>query len=337
MFMKPQFFYSYLACLLLLTANVGAEELKPQAKTIGPTKKAIKQNAAVESAAINNSATQVQKNSKATAEEKPTVATKNKTAQPKHTNSKKSAGKQCPTMNLFIPDNCVDAVRTHYLHKPRRKPATTCKPKRLINSMHFAPYVGVEYMYQHVPTSADWHSGDFMPSNLDAINGFVGLRYHRNFAIEVGGYHTIRRSQGQSNVTEFEGQVASGDTLVIAQLENKGFSIDWTAHCFWDPKFNVFALVGMANYQPKLTIHTSENTDLGNALRLVKGHNTNVFRLGVGMEYLECWWGARARVIWDNTHSMRLDVIEAQQIFSAISPRAFGQTIVVTVGLFYRF
>lgn len=381
MFMKTQFFYSYFACLLLLTANVSAEQHKPVYKTVDPTKKAaVEQKSTVEKKTSKGTTQTKKVNKEVTADTKylkkdtsSSVDTKkpqpqahqkqtnNKqipaytahsdkphkddkhhastqqtnTTKHEQTKSKNTREKQCPTMSVFIPDNCVDAVRAHYMQKHKCKEPS--KPKRVIDSIKFAPYVGVEYMFQHIPTSADWHSAGFMPSNLDVINGFVGLRYHRNFAIEFGGYHTIRRSQAQSNVSEFEGQAATGDTLVIAQLENKGFSIDWSAHCFLDPKFNVFAIVGMANYQPKLNILTSENTDLGTALRLVKGHNTNVFRLGVGMEYLECWWGVRARVIWDNTQSMRLDVIEAQQFFSSISPRAFGQTILVTVGLFYRF
>lgn len=382
MFMKTQFFYSYFACLLLLTTNVSAEQLKQQYKTADPAKKVLlEQKATAEKQTNKKKASQSQKVDSSSVAESKTVTNKSTSAEktkktlqqtqqkskPKaaynahdgaqstpsdvvdeqksskksnisrheHWNIKNSKEKQCPTMSVFIPDNCVDAVRAHYMQKSKSK--APCKPKRVIDSIKFAPYVGVEYMFQHIATSAGWHSAGFMPSNLDVINGFVGLRYHRNFAIEFGGYHTIRRSQAQSNVLEFEGQTASGDTLVMAQLENKGFSIDWTAHCFLDPKFNVFAIVGMANYQPQLTIIPSEGTDLGNALRLVSGHNTNVFRLGVGMEYLECWWGVRARVIWDNTQSMRLNVLEAQQLFSSISPRAFGQTILVTVGLFYRF
>lgn len=383
--MKTRIFYSYITCLLLLTVNVSAEQIKQQNKTADPAKKSLlEQKAAAEKHSSKKKTAQPQKVEKHGAADMKTTTnkatpvadtkkasqqtqqkTKPKSSYNAHDNTKSTQStqvgaveevkinakpniskheqwdikhnkdKQCPTMSVLIPDNCVDAVRAHYMQKHKCKESS--KPKRVIDSIKFAPYVGVEYMFQHIPTSADWHSAGFMPSNLDVINGFVGFRYHRNFAIELGGYHTIRRSQAQSNVSEFEGQVASGDTLVIAQLENKGFSIDWTAHCFLDPKFNVFAIVGMANYQPQLTIIPSDGTDLGDALRLVSGHNTNVFRLGVGMEYLECWWGVRARVIWDNTQSMRLNVLEAQQIFSSISPRAFGQTILVTVGLFYRF
>lgn len=205
------------------------------------------------------------------------------------------------------------------------------------NRFQFKPYAGVEYQYQHIKSNSGWHNGYFMPANFNNYGVFAGVKYHPNFGIELGYYHYINRSQAQNVLSSFEGQTASGETLVIGQMRMKGYSLDWNVHFQLDPRFNIFVLIGAVNYQPDLVILTSEGTNLGNALRTVTGRNETVLRLGFGMEYEEDWWGARARILWDRTQYMKLNVATAQQIFPGITPDAFKQSFVVTVGVFYRF
>lgn len=209
--------------------------------------------------------------------------------------------------------------------------------KICIGCLKLEPYVGVEYQYQHIKANSTWHDAAILPANFNNYSVFIGTKYHPNFGIEFGYYHYFKYSQAQANVANFNGQAVPTNPLVIGQMRMRGFSADWNAHYFLDPKFNVFALIGAATYDPLLNFVTNDNSNFGQAISTVHAKNKTVLRLGVGAEYLEKWWGVRTRILWDRTQSLELDVSQAQPLFGAIPPQAFDQSFVVTLGVFFRF
>jgi hypothetical protein len=208
--------------------------------------------------------------------------------------------------------------------------------KTVLQTLEFSPYIGVEYQYQHIKgTSPDWSR--FMPSNFSNKGFFLGNKYHENFGIEIGYYHSLKKSQSSTLATKFGGVTASGTTLVIAQMRNKGFSIDWDIYYPLDSKFNIMAIVGFVTMHPKVEIYTAGSTNLGAALRTVSGRNKAIFRLGAGAELVEKNWGARMKFLWDDTQKLYLNVDQVGKFFPSITKYAFKQAITATFGLFYRF
>lgn len=207
--------------------------------------------------------------------------------------------------------------------------------KKLFCSMQMDPYLGIEYQYEHIKGNGDWN--DVLPANFQNGAIFIGNKYHPNFGIEVGYFHFLKKSQAQNTLSKFNGAEQPSDTSLLAQMKVKGFSVDWNIYVPLDPNFNVFALIGVVAMHPRVQIYSDNTTDLANGMKLVKGRNKTIMRMGVGAEYVESWWGARARLIWDQTQRMQLNVTDAQVQFGPIFPYAFKQSMVVTVGLFYRF
>lgn len=210
--------------------------------------------------------------------------------------------------------------------------------KIYIGRLRLAPYAGVEYQYQHIKANSTWHNAYILPANFNNYSLFVGVKYHPNFGIELGYYHYFKYAQAQSFVGEFNNVPVPSNPLVIGQMRMRGWSADWNAHYFLDPKFNVFALIGAVTYDPLLNFVTNDTSNFGLAISSVHGKNKTMLRLGVGAEYLEKWWGVRSRIMWDRgTQSMELNVAQAQTLFPAITPQAFNQSFVVTLGVFLRF
>jgi len=199
----------------------------------------------------------------------------------------------------------------------------------------FRPYVGVDYMYQHIKGNEDWRF--ILPANLNNIAFFAGTKYKRNFGVELGYFYYLKTSQGNATLSSFNGQAASGPTTVVGRLKTKGVSAEVSAHCFLDPKFNVFGLIGLVHVNPEIEFRTDQTTDLAAALQSVRTRNRTLLRVGGGAEYMEEHWGCRLKLIMDDTQHLKLDTNAAQTVFSSMRPQAFKQSFVVTAGVFYRF
>lgn len=213
--------------------------------------------------------------------------------------------------------------------------AGTAQAKTLLGSLALDPYIGIEYQYEHIKGNSVWT--EFMPANLQDGAVFLGNKYHKNFGIEIGYYHHLKKSQGSAIMDSFGSVPANGDTLVVAQMYTKGFSIEWDVYYPWDPNFNVFGLIGLVSIHPSINITTSGGTNLATALRTVKGNNRTVLRLGCGAEYVEKNWGARGKILWDHTQTLYVNVSRVGNTFTSITPDAFKQAVLATVGVFYRF
>ena len=125
---------------------------------------------------------------------------------------------------------------------------------------------------------------------------------------------------------------------VIAEMRNKGFSLEWDVYYPIDAQFNVMASFGFITMHPNLEINATSSTNLGSALNKVKGRNKTIFRPGLGVEYLEKNWGARGRLLWDDTQKLYLNTDRVgATFFNALTPKAFKQTMTFTFGVFYRF
>lgn len=206
----------------------------------------------------------------------------------------------------------------------------------LFQALQFKPYIGWEYQYEHIKGNATW--GEFMPANLQSQAIFVGTKYHPNFGLEISYYHTLKKSQGSSYISAFMGTPdPSGDTLVIGQMRNEGFSFDWDVYFPLDPKFNIMAIVGIVTYQPNIQVYASGGTNLAAILSSVTPKNATMLRLGLGMEYEERHWGMRARVLWDQTQTMTVNVNNSSALQYGVQNDPFKQAFVFTAGIFYKF
>lgn len=199
----------------------------------------------------------------------------------------------------------------------------------------FEPYIGLEYQYEHIKPSPAYRqilSADYQTGNL-----FVGVKYHKNFGIEVGYYRSLKASQQQTDVNTFNGQQASNTTSLLTHTRFKGFSFDFDLYYALDPKFNICAILGFVSMHPTISFQAGNNTDLAAAFPLIKTQNKTVPRLGIGLELLEKHWGMRSRVLWANTQNVRFNVSAAQALYPAIVDNPYLQAIQVTAGIFYRF
>ncbi len=206
-----------------------------------------------------------------------------------------------------------------------------------VGSITISPYLGVEYQYEHIKADSNWR--EILSANYNNVAIFVGAKYHKNFGFEIGYYHWIKVAQEQDQVTAFNNQAVNGNGVAPtkARMAFKGFSIDWDIYYPLDPNFNVYLILGLATMHPHFEFTSPASNNFGTAFNKITGNNRTVPRLGGGMEYVEKNWGARARVIWDYTQKMSLNVTSAQQNFAALYGRAFQQGILVTVGVFYIF
>lgn len=198
-----------------------------------------------------------------------------------------------------------------------------------------APYVGLEYQYEHIKPAPTYHQ--ILSANYQTGNVFVGLKYHKNFGIEIGYYNSLKTSQQQNENNNFNGLVPSTVTPLLTRTRFKGFSFDFDIYYALDPKFNIYAVLGFVSMHPTITFQASGNSDLAQAFPLIKTQNKTVPRLGVGWELLEQHWGIRSRVLWVNTQSVRFNVDAAQALYPGITDSPYLQAIQVTAGIFYRF
>jgi len=215
-------------------------------------------------------------------------------------------------------------------------PVTNLQAETLLGSLSFAPYIGAEFQYQHIKANTDWRK--FLPANFNNSAVFVGNKYHENFGFEIGYFHTLKKAVSSANISQFNGAAANGSTIVIAEMRNKGFSLEWDVYYPIDAQFNVMASFGFVTMHPNLEINATSSTNLGSALNKVKGRNKTIFRPGIGVEYLEKNWGARGRLLWDDTQKLYLNTDRVgATFFNALTPKAFKQTMTFTFGVFYRF
>lgn len=214
--------------------------------------------------------------------------------------------------------------------------AADTKPKKYKGLM-FCPYIGVDYQYEHIKSDSNWRT--LLSANFQNVAIFVGAKYHKNFGIELGYYHWLKISQEQALVTSFNGLDVDGNGLSAtkARMSFKGFSLDWDVYYQLDQNFNVYAIFGLATLHPHFACTAQNDNNFSSAFSLLTGKNYTSPRLGAGMEYVEKNWGARARIIWDYTQKMKLNVTAAQQEFANIYARAFQQGVLASVGIFYIF
>lgn len=215
--------------------------------------------------------------------------------------------------------------------------AVNAKPG-MFDALQFDPYMGAEYSYTHIKLTPGWTQ--ILPSNFTNWGIFVGNRYHKNFGIELGYYHTIKKHQQSSFLLGFgtpQPGGGPGTTLVVGSMRNQGFIFEWDAFYQLDPNFEVLALIALVTTHPNVQFTASGNTGLDEALMTVTGSNKPILRLGVGYEYREKRWGARGKVCWDGTQTMKLNVSYVGNNYTYLTPNAFKQAITVSVGVFYRF
>lgn len=217
--------------------------------------------------------------------------------------------------------------------------ASQAHAKTLLQSLAFKPYIGIEYQYQHIKGNTTWTQ--FMPANMQYDGIFLGNKYHENFGIEIAYYHSIKKSQGSAFLDQFGNVPANGDTLILAQMQNKGFSVEWDIYYnldkLLDKEFNVMALIGLVTMHPTINIYSNSGTNLSTAITTVHGKNATIFRLGAGAEFIQKNWGCRAKILWDHTEQLYVDNSNVGPTFTSITERAFKQAVGVTVGVFYIF
>jgi hypothetical protein len=206
----------------------------------------------------------------------------------------------------------------------------------IFQGLQFKPYVGWEYQYQHIKGNETW--SEFMPANFSSQAFLLGTRYHPNFGLEVSYYHTFRKAQSSAYISSFNGTVdPSGTTLAVGQMRNEGFSFDWDLYFPLDPKFNFMGTIALVTYHPNMVIYTSGGTNLAAILGSVTPKNQVALRLGVGLEYEERHWGARARVLWDQTQTIYVNLNNSNAATYGVQNDPFKQAVTVTGGIFYIF
>ncbi len=213
--------------------------------------------------------------------------------------------------------------------------AGTVYAEAMLESLQFNPYIGWEYQYSHIKGNGPYTQ--FMPANFQNQAIFLGNKYHKNFGIEIGYYHTLKKSQDSDNLSSFGGIQANGATVVIGQMRNQGFSFEWDVYYPLDPFFNLMGIIGLVTMHPNIEIQTSPNTNLAQALRTVYGKNKTILRLGIGGDYEQKHWGARGRIFWDQTQSLYVNTDNVGAVFTTITPEAFKQTCTFTFGVYYKF
>jgi hypothetical protein len=208
--------------------------------------------------------------------------------------------------------------------------------KDFSDCLFFHPYVGGEYQYIHIAGSGDYHH--LLPASYQSAALFAGAKIHKNIGFEIGSYRSIKTSQADFTFYSFNNVPDIGPTTTMTRQTFKGFSVDLDLYYALDPKFNVYALVGLMTMHPTLSVVATNGAgNLTNALPLITGQNKTVPRLGMGVEYCEQHWGIRSRVIWVNTQKMRVNLNNAQKYYPSLGPRAYLQSIQVTAGLFFIF
>lgn len=203
-----------------------------------------------------------------------------------------------------------------------------------IKSFNFQPYLGWEYQYEHIKPSKAYRN--FLSTNFQYSNFFIGTRINKLAGIEVGYYTSFKTSQQQNQAYVFNGQQA-GLTATVTTSRYKGFSIDFAGYYQVDSDFHASAILGLVTMHPTLTFQATNGTAFANAFSLITAKNNTVPRLGFGLELLTKHWGLRSRVFWVYTQNVKLNVADAQAQFGAISAYPYVQAIQVTAGLFYRF
>lgn len=210
-----------------------------------------------------------------------------------------------------------------------------CHATKLMCSMNFNPYVGVDYQYLYVATDQNW--GRVLPKNYNNFALFVGNKYHEHFGIELGFYHTIGAITKNANMTSFNGLNASGPTSAVSKVKNKGFSAEWNVYFGLKPNLEIFSILGFVTLHSELTISSNSGTDLANALVRVRGRNKTFLRLGLGSKYAFKNWGMRAKLVWDDKQNLYLNTNNAQNIFATIDRKAYKQGVGLILGMYYIF
>lgn len=201
--------------------------------------------------------------------------------------------------------------------------------------MNLHPYFGVEYDYMHIKNRNDWRK--ILSANFNCAGAFAGLKFYRYFGLEVAYYKTLKNSQEQAVLTDFNDFPNNGITATVARTQYKGFNFDANFYIPLDPKFNLNLVIGAQTLHPNLQITATGTTNLANAMNVIKGRNYTALRLGGGFEYVETHWGARGRIMWIDTRGMTLNIENAQSFFPQITKYAFNQTLGVNIGVFYMF
>ncbi len=213
----------------------------------------------------------------------------------------------------------------------------------VVKSITLEPYIGAEYQYQHIKPNINYHP--IISANFETGAAFIGTKFSKHLGAELGYYKSLKASQQQALISGFGNFSDIAFTEVLSRTHIKGFTADLDIYYALDAKFNIYAVLGFATMHPTISIHattpagqTFTESFLQDALPTIKGKNTTVPRLGMGVEYIEQLWGIRMRVLWLNTQKLRYNVAVAQaDVGNAIGPRPYLQSIQVTAGIFFRF
>lgn len=197
------------------------------------------------------------------------------------------------------------------------------------------PYFGVEFQWHWAKGNKDWDN--FLPQDYNQYGIFLGNKYHPNFGFELGYYKTFSAAGKYNATTHFNGQPSNGLTETHFNIKRSGFTLDFDIYKEFDKEFNGYLIIGLATVHTQVDIAILDQiaTDLGTSLKTITGKNRAVFRLGLGVEYIQERWGARARLVWEANSNERFNVDNVASNFT-ITDKPYINGTTFNVGIFVR-
>lgn len=154
----------------------------------------------------------------------------------------------------------------------------------------FKPYIGMDISGVRVDyESVNGISGDeLFADSAVAVNPYIGVDLHKNFAVELGYFQTGSEKKNVSGI------LLGGQPLESTEMRVKGFHIDAVGKHAVNDKLNLLGSLGIARIQAdtKATVAgVTESFD----------DNDTVWRLGFGADYkLHENWSLRGMVRYMN-------------------------------------
>lgn len=207
--------------------------------------------------------------------------------------------------------------------------------KNICNTLCLQPYLGLEYMYEHISPAKNYRS--ILSADVQSGNFFIGTKFMRFLGVEVGYYRSVKTAQQQDQILSFNGVDLSEMTSTLTRTSFKGFSIDFAAYKLLDPNFTASLIAGFVTMHPTMTFQASGDPNFSAAFQALQAKNRTVPRLGMGLDLFIKHWGVRSRIFWVYTQSIKYNISEAMKSFSAISNHPYMQAIQVTAGVYYKF
>jgi hypothetical protein len=168
------------------------------------------------------------------------------------------------------------------------------------------PYAGLEYKLGYTKGNGSWKQ--LLPTNkmTNAGSMFVGLRFHRLLAGELGFSQSTKTSK-----TSFLGGTTMFGVTAVANANQKislkysSWSFDLNARYPTHHVLTLLGSIGLESIKPKLYI-----TNLGAAatnITTVSGKTKTVPRIGVGVQYVKGMFGVRSKITWAFTSKLRFN------------------------------